>query len=184
VLLLTTLAAFAWSAPSPAADWLGTVSNDWFTAGNWSPAGVPTAGTDVSIDTTVANPAVVNAPGAEAQYLGVGHFGAGMLNILNGGSLSTSFGIIGYIPGLSGTVIVDGENSAWINSELNVGFFGTGTLTIRNGGVVSAETGRIASAAGSTRDPSACAAAAAARSVAPCRQGAAAVRTRHSDFPH
>lgn len=42
-------------------DWTGVVSNDWFTAGNWSTnAAVPTAADDVVIDTTTPNPTSIS----------------------------------------------------------------------------------------------------------------------------
>src|SRR3569833_2324150 len=56
-----------------AADWLGTTSGDWFTTGNWSPAVVPTAGTDVTINNGGSpNAATVGASGAGARNVTLG----------------------------------------------------------------------------------------------------------------
>ena len=76
----------------------------------------------------------------------VGGLGTGTLVIQNGGtsedgtSASSSGASIGQSAGSTGTVIVTGPGSSWINGPLlgglNVGGFGTGTLTIANGGRV------------------------------------------------
>ena len=72
----------------------------------------------------------------------VGHSGAGLLTITNGGSVSsTSSGYIGTFSGSSGTVTVNGAGSSLANSDLNVGNSGSGTLTLSNGGIVSANGG-------------------------------------------
>ncbi len=44
----------------PAYTWVGDVSNDWFTAGNWSSDIVPTAGSDVTIVTGTPNNAEID----------------------------------------------------------------------------------------------------------------------------
>jgi hypothetical protein len=47
--------------------WTGNTSTDWFTAGNWNPAAVPGAATDVQINNgAVPNPANMTAAGATA----------------------------------------------------------------------------------------------------------------------
>ena len=132
-------------------NWTGTVSPDWFTAGNWN-AGVPTAGTSANIDTVSPNPTVVGTAGATAQNLAVGQNGAGMLAIQSGGTLADSLGAIGNLPGSSGTVMVTGPGSNWSNAgSVVVGGLGTGNLTIQDGGVVnSGGGGSVGLAAGST----------------------------------
>ncbi|MGL4263385.1 MAG: hypothetical protein ACRCTX_17365, partial [Afipia sp.] len=60
--LLASTAIFS-ITPVQAADWLGTVSADWFTAGNWNPSAVPGSGTAVNINNAATpNPATINAP--------------------------------------------------------------------------------------------------------------------------
>ena len=131
-------AILALTTPSLAVDWTGTTSNNWFNGGNWA-GGVPTNATDASIDTVTPNATVVGAAGAQAANLTVGVGITGALTIQSGGTLSNTTGIIGYNPGSTGTVIVDGAGSTWTNSDsLDIGSDGNGTLTIRNGAAVVA----------------------------------------------
>ena len=100
-------------APASAADWLGTVSADWFTAGNWNPNAVPVAGTAVTINNAATpNPATINAPGALAGRVDLGSAG-----------------------GQSGTLNVAGGTLA--ATSLFAGILGTGTVNITNGGLLS-----------------------------------------------
>ena len=75
----------------------------------------------------------------------VGGLGTGTFTIQNGGSAqdgttaSSTGGSIGQSAGSTGTVMVTGAGSSWINGPsggFNIGSFGTGTLTIANGGRV------------------------------------------------
>ena len=75
----------------------------------------------------------------------VGGLGTGTLTIQDGGTAqdgttaSSAGGSIGLSAGSTGTVIVTGPGSSWINGPqggLNIGSFGTGTLMIANGGTV------------------------------------------------
>ena len=72
--------------------------------------------------------------------LSVGYYGAGTLNIRNGGQVSNTNGYLGYFSGSRGTVTVEGsgpEGTQWTNSgDLFVGWSGTGTVSIQNGGKV------------------------------------------------
>jgi len=78
--------------------------------------------------------------------------GNGTLSIINGGSVSDTFGQIGYSgtgAGSSGTVTVDGAGSAWTNSSnLNVGAYGNATLNITNGSSVSSATAVVGNGTG------------------------------------
>jgi len=69
----------------------------------------------------------------------VGNYGSGILNILNGGTVSTKYrGSIGDGAGSTGMVTVDGTGSTWTNGgTLSVGNSGSGTLNITNGGIVT-----------------------------------------------
>ncbi len=71
------------------------------------------------------------------NYLSVGNFGAGMLSITNGGSVSCHTCYIGNDTGSSGTVSVDGAGSTMKSSGFIIGNAGNGILTITNGGSVS-----------------------------------------------
>ena len=142
----TALASLALttSARAGTPSWLGTASTDWFTAGNWNPAAVPTAADDVTVDSTSPHTTVVNGGTAASHQLFVGAIGAGNLAITNGGSLSTSsIGYLGFFANGAGVVTVDGAGSNWTNTVgLNVGYFGSGMLTITHGGTVTS-TGPI-----------------------------------------
>jgi T5SS/PEP-CTERM-associated repeat protein len=146
VLLGTTSVAalglvLAATTPSGATDWTGTISTDWFTAGNWS-AGIPTSAVNAIIDTVAPHATVVGVPGAQADRLSVGNSGTGTLTIQGGGTVSNNIGFIGVNSGSTGTVTVTGAGSTWTNPfGLLVGRTGTGTLTIQNGGAVSDSSG-------------------------------------------
>jgi outer membrane autotransporter protein len=88
----------------------------------------------------------VTGPGSSWSNAGsivVGGQGTGTLIIQDGATaqdgVSSGGGSIGLSAGSTGTVIVTGPGSSWINGPsggLNIGSFGTGTLTIANGGKV------------------------------------------------
>src|SRR3954467_11452311 len=87
-------------SPAIAADWLGTVSANWFTAGNWNPAAVPGSATAVTINNaSTPNPSTINAPGAVAGRVDLGSAGgqSGTLNVAGGTLAATSLfaGILG-----------------------------------------------------------------------------------------
>ncbi|MGX5804045.1 autotransporter outer membrane beta-barrel domain-containing protein [Bradyrhizobium sp. Arg314] len=149
-LALTSTALIGLGQPSATAAeiWTGAASTNWFTAGNWNPAAVPTSSDDVTLDATFPNPTVINAPNAAAHYLYVGTIAsyAGSLTITNGGTLSDTTGYLGYASNASGTVSVVGAGSVWSNSSdlfLALGTNSTGTLTISNGGAVSDTVGHV-----------------------------------------
>ena len=74
--------------------------------------------------------------------IGVGYQGNGSLTVKDGIALTSGHSYIGYWPGSTGTVTVDGTGSTWTTSiEL---FVGSGTLNITNGGAVSAYSSVIA----------------------------------------
>ena len=116
-------------------NWTGTISTDWFAAGNWN-AGIPTAATDANINTATPNATVVGAAGATALNLAVGATGTALLTIQNGGTVTNLSGAVGNTgAAANGMVIVTGAGSSWINTgNLVVGGQGTGIVTIQNGG--------------------------------------------------
>ena len=152
LLTTTAIAALLAAASSSHAqsNWTGLVSNGWFNSGNWI-GGVPSQTTDANIDTVTPNSTEIRGAGAQAQNLSVGSNGTGMLVILPPGTLNTSFGTIGNLPGGLGTVTVSGAGANWSNAgSIVVGGQGTGMLTIQNGGTVSSGGGSVGLAAGST----------------------------------
>jgi fibronectin-binding autotransporter adhesin len=69
---------------------------------------------------------------------------SGVLNIENGGLVSSSFGFVGRYSGLTGAVKVTGAGSLWRNTaEISVGGAGIGTLDILDSGKVTAQTVQI-----------------------------------------
>ncbi len=133
--------------------WLGTVSSNWFAAGNWNnPSAVPNAADNVTIDTTSPHATVINGGAATGQQMIVGNAGNGNLAITNGGGLAISgFGYLGFSANSIGTASVDGAGSNWTGAAgLVVGSAGSGTLTISNGGAVSNLGGIVGSFAGAT----------------------------------
>lgn len=123
------------SAGSPV--WVGTLSNNWFTAGNWNTSAVPNATDTVTIDTTSPNVTVISGATATAQQTFVGGVANGSLSILGGGTLNDAYGYIGYLQGGNGSVSVSGS-SVWNNTaDLSVGRLGAGGLGISGGGTVT-----------------------------------------------
>ena len=160
-LLSGSTIALLLASPAPAADWLGTTSADWFTAGNWNPAGVPTSSTNVTINNGgTPNAATIDTAGAVAQLLTlgsatgqsgtlnvtggtlssvttmtVGDFGSGTVNISNGGTVTANTVYLAVDPGGTGTVTVSGAGSKLTPNSLYVGMDAgaIGQVTIENG---------------------------------------------------
>ena len=66
----------------------------------------------------------------------------GSLSILAGGQVTDVTGYIGFNTGATGSVIVDGAGSAWVNAgNIVVGNSGVGVLTVADGATVSANSG-------------------------------------------
>ncbi|MDP6637397.1 MAG: PEP-CTERM sorting domain-containing protein [Phycisphaerae bacterium] len=109
-------------------------------------------------ETTVSDGTVtVDGDGSSwtnSSYLYVGSDSTGELNVLNGGSVSNTFGCIGFfdrfeITASDGTVTVDGAGSSWTNSSyLYVGDGGRAELNVVSGGSVSNTDGYIGYATG------------------------------------
>jgi outer membrane autotransporter protein len=131
-------------------DWTGAFSNGWFNFRNWL-GGVPGQTTDANINTVTPNSTEIRGAGAIAQNLAVGQNGTGMLTIQPGGTLLTSFGVVGNLPGGLGTVTVTGAGASWTNTgSIAVGGQGTGTLTIQDGGTVTSAGGSVGLSPGAT----------------------------------
>lgn len=81
-----SLATLAWIATTQAQaqSWNGATP-DWFTAGNWTPSGVPTNATNATIDTSSPNAAVISSGNAQAQTVIIGFSATGGLTIQSGG---------------------------------------------------------------------------------------------------
>ncbi|MBF9221456.1 T9SS type A sorting domain-containing protein [Hymenobacter ruricola] len=131
-----------------AVTWTGAVSTDWATAGNWSPAVVPTTGLDVTIPAAPANQPVVSgaqgsrnltvAAGARLTLaanatLGVGSLGSGTTSNLLLGSGSTFTQGPGSEIYLTGNLTNNGATFA-LNATSEIGFgLSVGTVHLLNG---------------------------------------------------
>lgn len=168
--LLASTAIFG-VTPAGAADWLGTVSADWFSTGNWNPAAVPGSATAVNINNAGSpNPATVNAAGATAGAVRLGSnvgqsgtlnvnggtlaassllagvFGTGTVNITGGGLLSTSgSSTAADSSGSSGTITVSGAGSRFNTGSLYVAADANtlGQVTVQNGASLTATSQTI-----------------------------------------
>jgi T5SS/PEP-CTERM-associated repeat protein len=89
---------------------------------------------------------------ANTAYLGISEGGDGTLHIMNGGTVSSSYGVVGDFKGGMGVATVEGPGSAWTNStQFYVGSHdGIGLLTITQGGTVTDVRGYIGFNQGST----------------------------------
>lgn len=127
--------------------------NDWTIVGNYgtgnlniSNGGKVTCndGADIASNSTGIGTVTVTGDGSEwitdthgYDWLYVGDYGTGSLNISDGGLVNSANSIIGNYGGSGATMVTD-SGSQWINSnDLAVGFGGYGTLTIKNGGMVT-----------------------------------------------
>lgn len=78
---------------------------------------------------------------ASTTDITVGNEGTGVMDILNGGVVTTTgTPIIGNVAGSNGTVTISGTNSQWTLSDgsgtVTVGGSGTGSLNVSNGGTL------------------------------------------------
>jgi T5SS/PEP-CTERM-associated repeat protein/autotransporter-associated beta strand protein len=75
----------------------------------------------------------------------------GIVESHKGTSSTESSGILGYEAGASGTALIHGNGSQWIqDGVLNVGYAGQGQMTVDNGGLVHSALGVVARQTGST----------------------------------
>jgi T5SS/PEP-CTERM-associated repeat protein len=85
--------------------------------------------------------------------LAIGNYGTGSLSISGGGVLSSgSLAAIGYEPGSTGAVTVNGQGSNWNAYGITIGANGSGNLTVSNQGMVNAGDGIEIGAYGKTSD--------------------------------
>jgi fibronectin-binding autotransporter adhesin len=114
--------------------WEGTVSDDWFTAANWSEEAVPGEGDPARIDVPAPAAVIDNAATATIGNFFVGSSDSGQVVVQNGASLNTSGTSVGAGSGSSGMAFMTGANTTWNNAGLfRVGHTGEGELYIENG---------------------------------------------------
>ena len=161
LLLVLTLGFLVRGAVAATLIWNDATSS-WFTPGNWTPAGPPSASDDAQIDN--GGTAQILGPGATVNilnigtfagnsgtlqvgatgtlvasgFLGVGNSGNGTLSISSGGTVANTQGFIGFGANSVSAATVTGAGSMWTNSStLTIGDVGTGTLNVLSGGLVS-----------------------------------------------
>ncbi len=112
--------------------WIGTVSSDWNTAANWSPAGVPDVADDVIIDATggTFDPLWDELPGINnltmsARTLNLNGFALQVNGtaVLSGGEIS------------NGTLLITSTSATFSGTVFNVPVSYTGARCLFNGGV-------------------------------------------------
>jgi T5SS/PEP-CTERM-associated repeat protein len=141
VLALSLIAAWApgFATPTNGGFISGTLIPDTYSNGRVATIpGISIGGSSVDNDTFT-----VTGAGTRVNFWSdiiVGHYGTGVMNIVNGGAVTgTSAGIGTGGAASSGTVTVKGANSLWRNAaDLTVG--STGTLNILDGGKVVAQS--------------------------------------------
>ncbi|MDE2141049.1 MAG: hypothetical protein KGJ84_01385 [Elusimicrobia bacterium] len=154
---LTAVLAAGFFAPSPAAaatlTWTGAANADWFNAGNWSPAQVPTSADDATID---ANVTVTLAGGTPAAFnsLTLGDSSGSFAPTLKlSGTLSTSGSVliepnavlqqdasqqstVGQLTVVSGGRITHSANSTARSFVVNLNV--TGNFDLQSGATITA----------------------------------------------
>ncbi len=141
------------SAAAQVSNWTGAQSENWYTAANWSPSGVPSTGTNVIVDPLTFTYTDINGGStANLNAIQIGVDRIGDLLVFNGGHLNNSgVGMLGTNPSGFGGVGVSGSGSRWqMGLGLVVGEQGIGILQISSLGQVSNLQGRIGNLAGST----------------------------------
>lgn len=120
--------------------WTGAIDDNWFNAGNWAPAVLPTGPTWVNSITpgpVIDGGPAVSLTGLTVIARDIGTTGG--LVVRNGGSLATESARIAFSPGSIGTVMVDA--GGWnVDTSLVVASAASGTLTIVHGGTVTTGT--------------------------------------------
>ena len=109
-------------------------------------AAIATANGYIGYNAGSTGTATVTGPGStwtNSGTINVGNYGTGSLSVTNGGVVSGPSGAtvyVGYNPGSTGTVIVDGAGSQLNPFALSIGQFGTGVGRIINGGSAHAQS--------------------------------------------
>src|ERR1700732_2585046 len=100
-------------------DWTGTINDNWFNGGNWTPAGPPGALDNARIgNNTVTD---------------------GLARIATGGTAAANRVVLGLNAGQSGTLNINNGSELDTVNNLVVGAGGDGTLNVQNG-IISVNT--------------------------------------------
>ena len=159
-------------AMATSTSWIGAAGADWFTDSNWTNQ-VPTLSAVAILDNgnaavisqsgaicgqlwlgnATTGVGSLDVAGGSLTYYGIsdsvyiGKSGSGTVSVTNGGQVSSAasynYTYVGYNSGSTGSVTIDGANSAWTGPDAwFIGNFGSGSLAISNGGhLTSGSTG-------------------------------------------
>ena len=110
--------------------WTGATSSDWFDASNWSPATVPTAAVNVFVDrgggVGAGTPSAITGSSASAATVTIGVNSLGLLDVENGGSLTTGTVTLGVNIGAYGALGVSNGGTITSSGSLVIGNLGVG----------------------------------------------------------
>jgi hypothetical protein len=126
--------------------WNGSVSTDWGTAANWTPAQVPTANNDVVIPSNTPNIATVsNAQQARNVTLNSGTLTLANTAVLSvGGNFTNNSGFVGSTVAAGGQVLLVGASAQTVGGTLSIfPNLTVGPATATLGGPVSIRKGLV-----------------------------------------
>ncbi len=134
-LALLVLVCFS-SAPALGQSvWTGANSSNWFNGGNWSAAGVPTAGGNALINSTFNNPVLINAPSYSGIVASVNNLTLG--NAANGLIVPSGDALYVYGSSISNAGAISLTGGGYGGSYLvlnNTALSGGGTVTLAGNG--------------------------------------------------
>ena len=139
---LITVITLCMSGSAFAADvfWNGSVSNDWNTAGNWTP-GLPTAPDDAVVNNAGAFPTAVISANLTVNprdiIVGRGTGNTGQLDLTAGNITTGGWTFIGRNTGSTGTFNINNPGGSYSTGRLVVGEDGTGNLNFGGGTINS-----------------------------------------------
>ncbi len=124
-LLLIFITCYCFEAKSQI--WTGNVNSNWTVAGNWSPASVPTAASNVIIPSTAKQPSVPVNTAAIARTVTVQ--AGGILKILPNGSLTLNVSTVNAVNN-AGIINLWANSSLIINGTPSSAVVNSGTFTL------------------------------------------------------
>jgi autotransporter-associated beta strand protein/T5SS/PEP-CTERM-associated repeat protein len=141
---LAAMLAAGGAQAQPANFFNGTNSDDWFDAGNWSQAQVPTALNPYPVYIFTGDAQIDGqAAGTHEFFLGYYNGQSATLLIENGGTLATSeTSYLGFATNSSGSLTIRDDGSIWgATAAIILGYDGTGRLDVEAGAVVTTTGG-------------------------------------------
>ncbi|MAZ82125.1 MAG: hypothetical protein CME90_00720 [Hoeflea sp.] len=136
-------------AQAETTNWTGSISTNWFDAGNWT-AGVPDAGDEVIMNTQTPNQTVISTPGAVGEDVFVSNGVDATLTVTGAGTLNSRTFATTDAPTGVGTVNVINGGNITTTEQFNVGQEGDSVININTGGTVAGRQISIGESAGHT----------------------------------